>query len=394
MPANLLRRAVLNGDPLAIEATKDYLSNFEDDRRYLADLNELAATLMAKSDASEVRLRPMSQRFDMETACQLPFFPEPLTPFYGTPVWELLDGEQRLALNHLQFVIHYTGLGFSEKGTVYYDNWASVCVPERHFVLADYLRREAEEEMDHIACFWTLSRKILEHYFPGRGDAVHVEMREFIRSSTEQPLYFRSFSNPALMAKTFELMTHHFSLVAGSFYALRMMGNMRIKSYDIQNKLDEGVHPLIRTMSRDHWEDEARHTAMSAGLGQKALLEGCSQEGRSLVWDAFFEGEVGYEQPRLFYNSYIFGKGPLMRLLLKHVLQAPLFRKLPADTLRAMRDFSKLPSNNAALAKIGAWEVDRYSDMIRRLSLSPEVTQRQLAALQRFSEHPLAARSA
>lgn len=394
MPAQLLRRAVLTGDPIAVEAAKELLANFADDRRYLADLNELSATLLAKSDASEVRLRPLSQRFEMETARHAPFFPEPLTPFYGTPVWGALDEEQRLCLNHLQFVIHYTGLGFSEKGTVYYDNWASACVPEKHFVLADYLRREAEEEQDHIACFWTLARKILEHYFPGHGDAVHVEMREFIRSSVEQPLYFRSFSDPRLMAKTFELMTHHFSAIAGSFYALRMMGNMRIKSYDIHNKLDDAVHPLIRTMSRDHWEDEARHTAMSAGMGQHALLEGCSQEARSLVWDAFFEGEVGYEQPRLFYNSYIFGKGPLMRLLLKHALQAPLFRKLDAETRRAMRDWSKLPSENAALAKIGAWEVDRYSDLVRRLKLTPEVTERQLAALARFGAHPLAARSA
>lgn len=391
---SVLRRALMTGDTDAVEAAKRVLADFEEKPGFLADLNELAGRLMAKSDSSEVRLRPIALAFDMEQARHLPFFPWALTPYFGTPVWDHLDEEQRLCLNHLQFVIHYTGLGFSEKGTIYYDGMASACVPERYAVLADYLRREAEEEHDHIACFWGLAVKILEFYFPGRGMQVHTEMREFIRSSAAQPLYFRSFSDPKIMVKTFELMTSHFALVAGSFYTLRMFGNMRIKSYDQNNKLDPAVHPTIAAMSRDHWEDEARHTAMSAGMGQGGLLQGCSREGRSLVWDAFFDGEVGAEGERLFYNSYVFGKGPLARVLLHHALKSPLFRRLSPEVRRELRDAAKAPSVNAFIAGIGAWEVERYSDVVKRLDLEPAVLDRQLAALSRFKDHPQAARPA
>lgn len=389
----LLRRALMHGETADVEGAKRLLSDFDSNLGFLADLNDLARTLTNKSDASEVRLRPIALAFDMESARHQPFFPWALTPFYGTAAWDHLSEEQRLCLNHMQFVIHYTGLGFSEKGTIYYDTWASACVPERYALLADYLRREAEEEHDHIACFWGLAVKILEHYFPGRGMAIHTEMREFIRSSTDQPLYFRSFTNPSLMAKTFDLMTSHFALVAGSFYTLRMFGNMRIKSYDINNKQDPAVHPIIAVMSRDHWEDEARHTAMSAGMGQGGLLKGCSREARSLVWDAFFDGEVGTCGERLFYNSYVFGKGPLARLLLRHVFTSPLFRTLSPDVRREMRDSTKTPSVNAFIEKIGAWEVDRYSDVVKRLDLEPEVQARQLAAIANFKQHPLAARA-
>jgi hypothetical protein len=391
--ARLLRRALMHGEPAAVEDAKRLLADFEDDTRFLADLNELARTLTAKSDASEVRLRPIALAFDMESARHQPFFPWALTPFYGTPVWDHLDEAQRLCLNHLQFVIHYTGLGFSEKGTIYYDGMASACVPERYAVLADYLRREAEEEHDHIACFWGLAVKILDFYFPGRGMAIHTEMREFIRSSTDQPLYFRSFTNPSLMAKTFDLMTSHFSLVAGSFYTLRMFGNMRIKSYENHNKLDPAVHPAIARMSRDHWEDEARHTAMSAGMGQNGLLKGASREARTLVWDAFFDGEIGQGGERLFYNSYVFGKGPLARLLLRHVFPAPLFRTLGPEVRREMRDSIKTATVNPLIAQIGAWEIDRYSDIVKRLDLAPDVLDRQLAAIRSFKDNPLAARA-
>ncbi|MFP5503975.1 MAG: diiron oxygenase [Candidatus Sericytochromatia bacterium] len=390
--ADTLRHAVLTGDDQACRDAFSLLSDFDDGRGYLDDVGDVARSLMNKADASEVKLRPYSLAFDMEEARDRPFFPEALTPFYGTAVWGDLNEAQRLFLNHLQFVVHYTGLGFSEKGTIYYDTWASACLPERHAILSDYLRREAEEEHDHIACFWNLSVKILEHYFPGRGLAIHTEMREFIRSSVNQPLYYRSFSSPLLMAKTFELMCHHFSAIAGSFYTLRMFGNMRIKSYDIQNKKDASVHPTIAAMSRDHWEDEARHTAMSGAMGLGALKTGCSKEARSLVWDAFFAGEVGYEAERLFYNSYIFGKGPLAKLVLKHAMRHPMMKPLGADGLRAMREALAAPSTNPFLAEIGAWEVDRYSDMIRRLDLDAGIEARQLAALQRFSQHPLAAR--
>lgn len=389
--AQQLRQALFVGDTASVEAAKRVLSCFDERLDHLPDLNDLARLLTAKANASEVRLRPIALGFDMAEAKDRPFFPWQLTPFYGSPVWEALSTEQRLCLNHLQFVIHYTGLGFSEKGTIYYDGMASACVPEKYAPLADYLRREAEEEHDHIGCFWTLAVKILDHYFPGKGEAIHIEMREFIRSSTNQPLYFRSFTQPALMVKTFELMTAHFSLIAGSFYTLRMFGNMRIKSYDIHNKLDPSVHPSIARMSRDHWEDEARHTAMSAGMGQNSLLKGCSREARSLVWDAFFEGEVGHQGDRLFYNSYVFGKGPLARLLLKHVIQAPLFRSLKAEVLREMRLLSKQRSPNPYLADIGAWEVERYGEIVRRLDLQPEVTERELAGLATFAHHPLAA---
>lgn len=391
--AGLLRRALMLGESADVEAAKRLLSDFEANTAFLGDLNDLARTLTAKSDASEVRLRPIALAFDMASARHMPFFPWALTPFYGTPAWDHLDEEQRLALNHLQFVIHYTGLGFSEKGTIYYDGMASACVPERYAVLADYLRREAEEEHDHIACFWGLAVKILEHYFPGRGLALHTEMREFIRSSTDQPLYFRSFTSPSLMAKTFDLMTSHFSLVAGSFYTLRMFGNMRIKSYDLNNKQDAAVHPIIATMSSDHWDDEARHTAMSAAMSQGGLLKGSSREGRSLVWDAFFDGEIGNQGERLFYNSYVFGKGPLARLLLRHVFSAGLFRKLSPEVRREMRDSIRTATVNPFIARIGAWEQERYSDVIKRLDLAPEVLERQLAAIASFKDHPLAARA-
>lgn len=391
--AAILRRALFTGDTPSVEAAKLILSHFEDDRSYLKELNELSRVLTQKSDASEVKLRPISLAFDVASARHQPFFPWALTPFYGTEVWDSLSEEQRLCLNHLQFVIHYTGLGFSEKGTIYYDGMASACIPEKFPTLADYLRREAEEEHDHIACFWNLAVKILDFYFPGQGLAIHTEMREFIRSSTNQPLYFRSFTSPALMVKTFELMTAHYSLIAGSFYTLRMFGNMRIKSYDIQNKMDPSVHPAIQRMSRDHWEDEARHTAMSAGMGQGGLLKGCSKEARSLVWDAFFEGEVGHQGDRLFYNSYVFGKGPLARLLLKHVLQAPLFRSLSPEVLYGMRKASKQPSVNPFIAGIGAWEVELYSEIVKRLELLPEVTERQLAGVASFAQNPLAAKA-
>lgn len=203
--------------------------------------------------------------FDMERDQKDQWIPEHLEPFYGTEFHRTLKDHQRLALNHLGWVAHYHYAVLGELMTlVYNEKCADVFQARGYNEIANYLRRESQEEREHAKTFTTIGEMIEKKYLG-------------------QPMIQKA------IAKGYSLPESGFNdfgpwKATSFYYWLRGHQNiaLRVREQDLQRVESKAMPVKITTA---HFHDETRHYATSHVVAE-AMAEmdpGCPDEVR-LDW--------------------------------------------------------------------------------------------------------------
>lgn len=221
---------------------------------------EFTRRLQTVSDKDVDRLREhfmaLADQFDAGSMGDHTLFPLEMTWFYGEPIWHELSPEKQLLLNRLSFCQSYYSTAVAEVATNVLNLEAALdTIIEDDPEVALYMAREVVEETAHIQTFLTLIRKVLAHYGLALSD---------LRGA-----------NPSLaMARSFVRGHTLLSWLRGDlnyYYFTRFALNVNQKTVERCTINEPRIHPLVRTILKNHAIDEARHMQMSRGTGILAV---------------------------------------------------------------------------------------------------------------------------
>jgi hypothetical protein len=228
--------------------------------------------LMSVSDRDVERLRANfldpADAFDASTMADHTLFPLEMTWFYGEPVWHEMSAEQRLMLNRLTFCQSYLTTAVAEMATNVLNLEAALGTmiaddPE----VALYMAREVVEETTHLQAFLVVIRKVCAHY------GLSLEQ---LRAT-----------NPSLaMSKHYVALHTVLGWLRGElhyYYLTRFALNVNQKTVERCTINEPNVHPLVRTILKNHAIDEARHMQMSRGTGILAVARMTNAAARTLA---------------------------------------------------------------------------------------------------------------
>lgn len=221
---------------------------------------QFARRLKAVSDRDVDALRAnfldLAEKFDASTLGDHTLFPLEMSWFYGEPIWHELPHEKQLMLNRLSFCQSYLTTAVAEIATNILNLQASLDTivgddPE----LALYMAREVVEETMHVQAFLCLIRKVVAHYGLTleqlRGANVSLPMASW---------YVRGHTLVGWLRGDLNF-----------YYFTRYALNVNQKTVERCSIDEPGMHPLVRTILKNHAIDEARHMQMSRGTGLVAL---------------------------------------------------------------------------------------------------------------------------
>lgn len=216
--------------------------------------------LKAVSDKDEPRLREhfleLAEQFDGQTMGEHYLFPLEMTWFYGEPIWHALSHEKQLMLNRLSFCQSYLSTAVAEVATNVLNLEAALgTLIDEDPEVALYMAREVVEETAHIQAFLCIIRKVLSFYGLSLDQlrATNVSLR---------------------MAKHYANMHTVLGWLRGDlnyYYFTRFALNVNQKTVERCTINEPNMHPLVRTILKNHAIDEARHMQMSRGTGMVAL---------------------------------------------------------------------------------------------------------------------------
>ncbi len=243
---------------------------------------EFVRRLQRVSDKDAPHMRAhfldVAQSFDPDHMEDHHFFPLEMTWFHGEPVWEAMAPEQRLRLNRLSFCQSYFSTAVAEAATNVLNYEAAL----RTLIQSDpdvalYMAREVVEETTHIESFLIVIRKILSHYGLAFDD---------LRAA-----------NPSLELAARFVMAH--SLLGWLrrdflfYYFTRFPLNVNQKTVERCTIAEPKMHPVVRTLLKNHAIDEARHMQMSRATGKAALVAMRSRTARNLACLAYARFAAG-----------------------------------------------------------------------------------------------------
>ncbi len=216
--------------------------------------------LKAVSDRDVDQLRAHfldpAEQFDANGMGEHTLFPLEMTWFYGEPVWHELSPEKRLMLNRLCFCQSYLTTAVAEVATNILNLQAALAtIIKDETELALYMAREVVEETMHVQAFLCVIRKVAAFY------GLTLEQLRAANVSLH--------------------MTNHYvrlhtllGWVLGDlnyYYFTRFGLNVNQKTVERCTINEPNMHPLVRTILKNHAIDEARHMQMSRGTGIVAL---------------------------------------------------------------------------------------------------------------------------
>jgi hypothetical protein len=228
--------------------------------------------LKAVSDRDVERLRAHflepAERFDAASLGDHTLFPLEMTWFYGEPVWHELAPEKQLMLNRLSFCQSYLSTAVAEVATNVLNLEAALTTiirddPE----VALYMAREVVEETMHIQAFLCIIRKVTAFY--------GLTLEDLRATNVSLPMaqhYVRAHSLLGWLRGDL-----HY------YYFTRFALNVNQKTVERCTINEERMHPLVRTILRNHAIDEARHMQMSRATGLVALSRMKTGLGRALA---------------------------------------------------------------------------------------------------------------
>lgn len=233
---------------------------------------EFIGRLRSVSDRDALRMREHflepAEAFDPDNLADHTFFPLEMTWFYGEPVWEAMGAEQRLLLNRLSFCQSYYSTAVAEAATNVLNYEAALRTLIREDAdVALYMAREVVEETTHIETFLIVIRKLLGHYGLTLED---------LRAA-----------NPSLaMASRYSMAHSALGWLRGDldyYYFTRFPLNVNQKTVERCTIDEPHMHPVVRTILKNHAIDEARHMQMSRATGKAALRRMGSRLARNLA---------------------------------------------------------------------------------------------------------------
>lgn len=214
----------------------------EDALKFLTDHCQRMLTASYKQHEEQPFLGLLAD-FDLERDTKDQWIPEHLEPFYGTEFHKGLTDEQRLTLNHLGWVAHYHYAVLGELMTLKYnDACADVFSARGYETIAQYLRRESDEEREHAKTFTTIGRMVEEKWL-GRPMIQQAIAKGYLLPES-------GFNDFAPWKAT------------AFYYWLRGHQNiaLRVREQDMQRVESKAMPVRITTA---HFHDETRHYATS-----------------------------------------------------------------------------------------------------------------------------------
>lgn len=207
-------------------------------------------------DALRANFLDLAEQFDASTLGDHTLFPLQMSWFYGEPIWHELPHEKQLMLNRLSFCQSYLTTAVAEIATNILNLQASLdTIVEDDPEIALYMAREVVEETMHVQAFLCLIRKVVAHYGLTleqlRGANVSLPMASW---------YVRGHTLLGWLRGDLNF-----------YYFTRYALNVNQKTVERCSINEPGMHPLVRTILKNHAIDEARHMQMSRGTGLVAL---------------------------------------------------------------------------------------------------------------------------
>jgi len=232
--------------------------------------------LRSVSDKDLPRLREHflepAEAFDPATSADHLFFPLEMTWYYGEPIWHELSEPQRLLLNRLSFCQSYYSTAVAEAATNVLNYEAALRTlidgdPE----VALYMAREVVEETTHIEAFLLVIRKLLGHH------GIRLDQLRAANASLGMACWY-AIAHSLLGWLRRDLDYYYFT---------RFALNVNQKTVE-RCAIDEPrMHPLVRTLLKNHAIDEARHMQMSRATGIAALARMRSPWAKRIACWAF-----------------------------------------------------------------------------------------------------------
>lgn len=173
--------------------------------------------------------------------------PEELSLGFHTPWWTHYGEEQRLALNHWVYMLMYYRISDGERFVVLANPLVADLLQHAEPEVADLLRLEAAEEVDHISAFERV-----------RAVLTRLHGVEHLRMPVK-PLRRHLVS-----ARTVRFLVQHFGAdFVASYYLGRGLVNHLGKAFETRVEEVDGGRSLFARLSHHHTVDENRHMAVS-----------------------------------------------------------------------------------------------------------------------------------
>jgi hypothetical protein len=234
---------------------------------------------------------------------------------YGTPLYEQASLSQKLALNHLHWVLFYKRVADSETELIHYNTITADCLMaanSEYKMLVELLAHETSQERHHIHAFSLVNYKTTKALLGKKALVNPVADQTAIRDqkrekssyiSTAANLiammmlkgqkqshndsdkylsfptngFFNGFSGKSDLSRKQFFSDHWrtYPFLAANFYAIRYMANLLLKNHEF------GIHCYFRKLQKNnefiasptaishyHFLDEAFHTTTSLFLGR------------------------------------------------------------------------------------------------------------------------------
>lgn len=197
-----------------------------------------------------------AEGFDAATMGDHTLFPLELTWFYGEPIWHELAPAQRLMLNRLSFCQSYLSTAVAEVATNVLNLEAALrTIIDDDPEVALYMAREVVEETMHIQAFLCVIRKVL---------AAYGLTLDQLRAANPSLRMARHYVSLHTVLGWLRRDLHY-------YYLTRFALNVNQKTVERCAINEPGMHPVVRTILKNHAIDEARHMQMSRGTGILAV---------------------------------------------------------------------------------------------------------------------------
>lgn len=249
-----------------------------------------------------------------------PLVPWEMSLGFKTPHWAGLSEAQQLALNHWTYVMMYFRIADGERFVVLSNEAVAEWLAEREPELANLLRLEVHEEVDHIAAF----RRVLEALSRHHGLA---SLRLPVK-----PLRPLIVSRPAV-----DFLVNAFGAdFVTTYYLGRGLVNHMGKAFETRvAQLDGGDEALTR-LSMLHTVDENRHMAVSRMMAACAYSLVGERQQRSPLYEALNEAMQGTTLRYTFSDRITTGQERAMSQ--RAVPQLHALRSLGAARVRELVD--------------------------------------------------------
>lgn len=181
--------------------------------------------------------------------------PENMTLGYYSPLYQELNDEQRLALNHWIYFMHYMRISDGEEYVIIVNECIAQLLESQAPEISQLLRKENQEEVDHRSAFQLMREEFFDYYGFKNTDFPSKPLRKYLISKT-------------FTKKVLDYFGLDFVVV---YFLSRGIINHMGKGFEMTiARTDSETNQAIHNLSRQHTYHENHHTAVSHMLSHLA----------------------------------------------------------------------------------------------------------------------------